>query len=95
MYPRTNTWQQQSASNCTRDNDYYQAAQGAPQGPPRRTPTKPPMRSSLSCPSTDQAPYKTRSKLQTCKMCLSWRGAPQTPWCGRNRLSKPRRPAQA
>ena len=40
-------------------NDYYHAAPGAPQWPQRRTSTKSPMRSSLSCPSTNQAPCTT------------------------------------
>ena len=77
MYPRSNGWRQRSTSNCAWDNDYYHAAQGAPQGPPRRTHTKSPMRSSLSCPSTNEAPCTTRPKVRTCKTCLSWQGATQ------------------
>ena len=85
MYESSNGWQQRSTSNCAWDNDYYHAAPGAPKGPTRRTPTKSPMRSSPSCPSTNQRPCTTQPKLQTYSTCLSWRGATQTPWCGRNR----------
>ena len=34
------------------------------------------MRSSLSCPSTNQAPCATQPKLQTYRTCLSWRVRP-------------------
>ena len=66
MYQRSNRWQQRSTSNCARDNDYYHAAPGTPEGAQRRAPTKSQMRSSLSCPSTHQAPCTTR----TYKTCL-------------------------
>ena len=95
MYERSNGWQQQSTSNCAWDNDYYHAAPGTPQGPPRGAPMKSQMRLSVSSPSTNQAPYTARPKLQTYKTCPSWRNATQTPLCGRNRPSKPRQPTQA
>ena len=65
MYESSNGWQQRSTSNCAWGNDYYHAAPGAPQGLPKRKPTKSPMRSSLACPWTNQAPCTMQPKLQT------------------------------
>ena len=59
--------------------DYYQAAPGTPQKPPRRSATRSQLRSSLSCPSTNQAPCTTRSKLWTYKTYLSRRNVTRRP----------------